>query len=99
VEIAKREKGRRKLAVASGGERWVVKRSLTVIGAINLFDTIVGADDCQHGKPSPEVFLTAAKKIGLHPSQCVVYEDAPMGFQAAHAAGMRVIDVRPWYEQ
>ena len=98
VEIARREKGRRKLAVASGGERWVVERSLAVIGAMGLFDAIVGADDCQRGKPSPEVFLTAAKWIGVMPAACVVYEDGEMGFQAARAAGMRVIDVRPWYK-
>jgi HAD superfamily hydrolase (TIGR01509 family) len=94
VEIARREKGKRKLAVASGGEKWVVKESLKVIGVEDLFDAIVGADDCVHGKPAPDVFLKAAEMIGVRPEACVVYEDGELGFQAA---GMRVIDVRPWY--
>ncbi|MCL2640533.1 MAG: HAD-IA family hydrolase [Phycisphaerales bacterium] len=97
VEIARREKGWRKMAVASGGERWVVEKSLAVIGLAGLFDAIVGADDCVRGKPEPEVFLRAAERIGVEPSACVVYEDAEMGFRAARAAGMRVIDVREWY--
>src|ERR1035437_994844 len=79
VEIARREKGRRKLAVASGGEKWVVKKSLKVIGVEDLFDAIVGADDTVHGKPAPDVFLKAAEMIGVAPGDCVVYEDAELG--------------------
>jgi beta-phosphoglucomutase family hydrolase len=97
VEIARREKGRRKLAVASGGWKRVVKTTLTVIGVEELFDAIVGADDVTHGKPAPDVFLKAAEMLGLPPSACVVYEDGELGFEAARAAGMQVIDVRPWY--
>jgi HAD superfamily hydrolase (TIGR01509 family) len=97
VEIARRERGRRKLAVASGGWKRVVKESLTVIGVEEWFDAIVGGDDVQHGKPAPDVFLLAAQRIGLRPDECVVYEDGELGFVAAKAAGMAVIDVRPWY--
>jgi beta-phosphoglucomutase family hydrolase len=97
VEIARRERGRRKLAVASGGWKPVVKESLAVIGVEDWFDAIVGGDDVTHGKPAPDVFLLAAQKIGVDPSACVVYEDGELGFQAAKAAGMTVIDVRPWY--
>jgi HAD superfamily hydrolase (TIGR01509 family) len=97
VEIARRERGRRKLAVASGGWKRVVKETLTVVGVEDWFDAIVGGDDVVHGKPAPDVFLLAAQKIGVPPANCVVYEDGELGFVAAKAAGMRVIDVRPWY--
>jgi beta-phosphoglucomutase family hydrolase len=97
IEIVQREKGKRKLAVASGGWKRVVKASLTVVGIEDMFDAIVGADDVTHGKPAPDVFLKAADLLGLTPDQCVVYEDGDMGIVAAQAANMRVIDVRPWY--
>jgi beta-phosphoglucomutase family hydrolase len=97
VAIARREKGKRKLAVASGGWKRVVKQSLTVVGVEDLFDAIVGADDVVHGKPAPDVFLKAAEMIGVNPEACVVYEDGELGIEAARRAGMEVIDVRPWY--
>ena len=97
IEIARREKGKRKLAVASGGWKRVVKQSLTVVGIEDLFDAIVGADDVIHGKPAPDVFLKAAELIGIPPENCLVYEDGDMGIVAAKAANMPVIDVRPWY--
>ncbi len=97
IEIARREKGKRKLAVASGGWKRVVIASLAVVGIEGMFDAIVGADDVVHGKPSPDIFLRAAMLVGLQPAECVVYEDGEMGIVAARAAGMRVIDVRPWY--
>jgi beta-phosphoglucomutase family hydrolase len=97
IAIAKREKGKRKLAVASGGWKRVVKASLAVVGIDDMFDATVGADDVVHGKPAPDIFLLAAQQIGLRPEECVVYEDGEMGIVAAKAAGMRVIDVRPWY--
>jgi beta-phosphoglucomutase family hydrolase len=97
IEIARREKGKRKLAVASGGWKRVVKASLTVVGIEDMFEAIVGADDVVHGKPAPDVFLKAADLLGLKPEECVVYEDGEMGIIAAQAANMRVIDVRPWY--
>jgi sugar-phosphatase len=49
--------------------------------------TLVTADDVTHGKPDPEPFLVAAEKLGADPRRCLVVEDAPMGLQAAHAAG------------
>jgi beta-phosphoglucomutase family hydrolase len=97
VEIARREKGKRKLAVASGGWKRVVKQSLTVIGVEDLFEAIVGADDVAHGKPAPDVFLKAAEQIGVRPEECLVYEDGDLGIEAAKRAGMAWIDVRPWY--
>ena len=97
IEIVRREKGHRKLAVASGGWKDIINRSLTAVGLNGMFDAIVGADEVQHGKPAPDIFLTAAQRLNLKPAECLVYEDGDLGIQAATAAGMQVIDVRPWY--
>ena len=97
IEIVHREKGRRKMAVATGCWTSVVKQTLTAVGLDGMFDAIVGADEVKHGKPAPDIFLTAAERLGLKPDECLVYEDGNLGIQAAAAAGMQVIDVRPWY--
>jgi beta-phosphoglucomutase family hydrolase len=97
IEIVHREQGRRKMAVASGGWNSVIKRSLGAVGLEGRFDAIVGADEVKHGKPAPDIFLEAARRLGLQPVECLVYEDGDFGIQAANAAGMEVIDVRPWY--
>ncbi len=52
-------------------------------------------EDAERGKPAPDIFLTAARRLNLNPSQCLVYEDSDEGMEAAHAAGMDAIDVRP----
>lgn len=59
---------------------------------------VVTAEDVTHGKPDPEPFLTAAKKLSVDPARCVVFEDSPAGGQAAQAAGATVIAVgdQPW---
>jgi beta-phosphoglucomutase family hydrolase len=97
IEIVHREKGRRKMAVASGGWKSVINHSLAAVGLDRMFDTIVGADDVEHGKPAPDIFLKAAERLNLKPEECLVYEDGNLGIEAAVAAGMQVIDVRPWY--
>ena len=97
VDIAQRESGKRKLAVASGGWKNVVRQALKAAKLEGLFPVIVGADDVTHGKPAPDVFLKAAEQMGLRPDECLVYEDGELGFQAATAAGMQFVDVRPWY--
>jgi beta-phosphoglucomutase-like phosphatase (HAD superfamily) len=53
----------------------------------------VGAIDVVKGKPDPEVFLTSAARLGVHPASVLVFEDAPLGIDAARAAGMRVVGV------
>jgi beta-phosphoglucomutase family hydrolase len=97
MEIVQREKGRRKMAVASGGWKSVIHQSLGAVGLEGMFDAVVGADEVEHGKPAPDIFLEAARRLGFKPDECLVYEDGDLGIQAARAAGMRVIDVRPWY--
>jgi beta-phosphoglucomutase family hydrolase len=97
VAIARREHGRRKLSVASGGIHSIVDQQLAAAGLMELFPIVICADDVTHGKPAPDTFLLAARRMGVTPDQCVVYEDGELGFQAAAAAGMICIDVRPWY--
>jgi beta-phosphoglucomutase-like phosphatase (HAD superfamily) len=66
---------------------------LDALGMQCQFQHLVCAEDVQHGKPDPEVFLTAAQRLGFTPGRCVVFEDAHVGIEAALAAGMRVIGV------
>jgi HAD superfamily hydrolase (TIGR01509 family) len=61
----------------------------------SIFDCIVIGDDpgVQHGKPAPDIFLLAAEQLGVAPAECLVFEDSPVGVEAARAAGMPVIAV------
>jgi len=93
-EIARRYHGLMPLAVASGGIRDVIINQLLLIGVIDLFDTLVGAEDTQRHKPEPDVFLEAAKRIGIEPARCLVFEDTDIGIEAACRAGMDYVDVR-----
>ena len=81
------------MAVASGGPRDFVRRSLELAGLMPLFKAVVSADDVVHGKPAPDMFLLAAKLLGVEPTRCLVFEDAEPGIQAALAAGMQVVRV------
>lgn len=93
-QIVRDHIGKLPLAVASGGPRHSVFLQLSAIGLRDVFDSIVGAEDTDRHKPEPDVFLKAAKQIGVEPTECLVYEDSPLGIQAAVAAGMDYIDVR-----
>jgi beta-phosphoglucomutase family hydrolase len=89
--------GRIPFAVVSGGRRSSVTRSLSTLGLLEKFDTIVGAEDYAHGKPAPDAFLLAAKRLGVAPKDCLVFEDTDLGIQAATAAGMTSVKVpAPW---
>ena len=91
VEVARRFHTLKPMAVASGGHRHIVKRTLRTIGVHDLFDAIVCAEDYTHGKPHPEPFLVAAQRLGVRPERCLVFEDTEPGKAAAHAAGMACI--------
>ncbi len=95
VAIARAERGRRRLAVASGNVTEIVMRTLRGAHIEDLFEVVVGADQVARGKPAPDVFLRAAERIGVPPHACLVYEDGDLGIEAARAAGMRWVDVRP----
>jgi sugar-phosphatase len=75
--------------VTSGGRELARKRLLHV--GLPVPAILVAAEDVSEGKPSPEGFLAAASKLGVHPSRCIVLEDTPAGIQAAHGAGCRIV--------
>ena len=79
--------------IASSTHRQNILISLDAIGLGSYFEAIVAAEDVTRGKPDPEVFLTAAKKLGVEAGRAVVFEDALVGVAAAQAAGMRVATV------
>lgn len=95
VELAKRVALARPVSVASGGERRIVDRTLELLGLRQTFPVVVTPEDVEHGKPAPDMFLLAAERMGVHPSDCVVFEDAVLGLEAARRAGMASVLVRP----
>jgi HAD superfamily hydrolase (TIGR01549 family) len=97
AEIAREWHGRVPMAVASNGRRRNVEATLRVTKLLPLFDCIVGAEDVAHGKPEPDVFLEAARRMKVSPDRCVVFEDSNEGLEAALRAGMRGIDIRAFY--
>jgi beta-phosphoglucomutase family hydrolase len=97
LEHIEAEQGRIPFAVVSGGRRSSVTRSLTVLGLLDRFETIVGAEEYTHSKPAPDCFLLAAARLGVAPADCLVFEDTDLGIQAATAAGMASVKVpAPW---
>ena len=91
-----RNHGQLPMAVASGGKRVNVDIILEAIGLTGYFDTVVTADDEVDHKPEPGIFLETARRIGVEPRFCQVFEDGESGFEAARKAGMIVTDVRPF---
>ena len=81
------------LAIVSGSPRDSILRTLSALNLLDRFDVLVGAEDYTHGKPDPEPFLTAAKKLNVAPEDCLVFEDADAGIAAAEAAGMAWVRV------
>lgn len=79
------------LAIASGAPPMNLDFILDGLGLRAHFDAVVGAADVRHGKPDPEVFLLAAQRCGVPPDRCVVFEDAPLGVEAAARAGMPAV--------
>jgi beta-phosphoglucomutase family hydrolase len=93
LEHIEAQHGRIPFAVVSGSTRDSVVRSLTALGLLEKFDTIVGADDYTRGKPAPDAFLLASDRLGVAPGDCLVFEDTDLGIQAATAAGMASVKV------
>jgi len=80
-------------AVATSATRMDTDQVLGRIGLLERFAAVITAEDVRRGKPDPEVYLRAAGAIGIEPRDCLVFEDAIVGVQAARRAGMRVIGV------
>lgn len=80
-----------KLAVATSAPPANIVFTLDELDLRRHFDAVVGAADVARGKPHPDVFLKAAEKLGVAPADCIVFEDAPMGVEAARRAGMKAV--------
>jgi HAD superfamily hydrolase (TIGR01549 family) len=94
-KIARDNFGKLPLAVASGGTRRVVTQTLHHLGIEQLFQTVVVSNDVVHQKPAPDIYLEAARRLGVAPENCRAYEDTDLGLVAIRAAGMEPVDVRP----
>ena len=81
------------LAVASSSRAQSVETCLAAIGLRRYFDCVVGGDMVARGKPDPEIYLVAARRLRAQPARCVVFEDSPAGVTAASRAGMYTIEV------
>jgi HAD superfamily hydrolase (TIGR01549 family) len=94
VEIAKDHAGKLPMAVASGGTRPVIEKVLRHLNIRELFAAVVTSEDVEHQKPAPDIFLEAARRLGVPAKNCRAYEDTDIGLTAIRTAGMDAVDVR-----
>jgi HAD superfamily hydrolase (TIGR01509 family) len=93
VAFARRAARTHPVSVATGSPRPILDRTLILAGLAEIFTVRVTPEDVRQGKPAPDMFLLAAERMGVAPRDCLVFEDAPPGFAAAEAAGMRCVRV------
>jgi beta-phosphoglucomutase-like phosphatase (HAD superfamily) len=98
VEIAKAHHGKIPMAVASGGTQPIICQVLDHLKIRHLFDAVVTSEMVTNQKPAPDIFLEAARRIGVDPKLCRAYEDTDLGLTAIRAAGMDAVDVRQWHK-
>jgi HAD superfamily hydrolase (TIGR01509 family) len=94
VRIAREHAGKLPMAVASGGSRRVIETVLNHLAIRDLFAAVVTNEDVKRQKPAPDIFLEAARRLGVPPGSCRAYEDTDLGLEAIRAAGMEDVDVR-----
>lgn len=82
-----------KLALASNSPASLCRLVLERLGVVSRFHSIVSVDDVACGKPDPDIYLLAARRLGVEPRECLAFEDTPVGARAALAAGMRVVAI------
>jgi HAD superfamily hydrolase (TIGR01509 family) len=93
VEAVERLAQRWPLGLASSSNREVIDAVLEAAGLAERFRATVSSEEVERGKPAPEVYLEAARRLEVDPSRCVAIEDSRNGIRSAHAAGMRVIAI------
>ncbi len=94
VEIAKENFGKIPMAVASGGTQKIICDVLEHLKIRHMFAAVVTSEMVKNQKPAPDIFLEAARLIGVEPKFCRAYEDTDLGLQAIRSAGMDAVDVR-----
>lgn len=96
-DILSRYRGRLKIALVSASARQNIDAVMRNTGLFVYFDAMVCAEDVKFYKPDPEGYLMGARKLGVEPASCVVFEDSRIGVLAAKNAGMRVVGVKTGY--
>ncbi len=94
VQIARDHVGKIPMAVASGGINTHINEVLVHLGIRKWFQAVVTSEDVKNQKPAPDIFLEAARRLGVEPQFCRAYEDTDLGLQAIRAAGMEAVDAR-----
>jgi len=94
VDVVMKYRDKLPIAIASGGVRENVSLELESLGIMSCFQAILTADDDIRPKPAPDIFLEAARRLGVAPECCQVFEDGDLGLEAARIAGMLPTDVR-----
>ena len=98
IAALRRAHGHVPVAVVTGGYRDVCEKILLQVGIREFFDCIVASEDTNRHKPDPDPFLEAARRLGVAPEGCLVWEDSDLGIEAARQAGMSWIDVRSFHQ-
>ena len=93
VEVVRRMAAAFPLALASSSNRAIFEEVLDLAGIADFFAATVSSEEVARGKPAPDVYLEAARRLGVAPERCVAVEDSHSGIRSAHAAGMRVIAI------
>lgn len=93
VTAVRRVGGAFRLGLASSSNRPLIDGALVAAGLWALFEVTVSSEEVAKGKPAPDVFLEAARRLGAPPERCAAIEDSANGIRSAHAAGMRVIAI------
>lgn len=83
----------KKLAVATTAPKDNRDFGFKALGLENIFSVVLGDEDVTKGKPHPEIYVETAKKLGVDPSRCIVFEDSPPGVQSGKDAGMKVVSI------
>lgn len=91
VEAVQRLARNFRLAVASSSNRPLIERVLETAGIASLFEVVVSSEEVARGKPAPDVYLEATRRLSVESAHCAAIEDSANGIRAAHAAEMRVI--------
>ena len=91
VDFVRQVAGKYPLAVGSGGWRHIVTATLEALELRQYFQAVVTSEDVANGKPAPDTYLEAARRLGVEPARCLVFEDTPLGIAAGQAAGMQTV--------
>lgn len=99
MEVVRHYNGKLPMGVATGSDREIALKIIELTGLSEYIQAVVSCDDVENPKPHPETFLKCAQQLGIHPTDCMAFEDGELGMIAAAEAGMEVIDVKPYYDK